>query len=209
MRTGYLAKQFEFMQMDITKPNVKTVNELIQNKFSINLHSDSMRLFWGVFFPDDYLKYVEVLKEMSTENYDDPKYIEKLLPVGSKNFVVTDNLHLSALMKKANFDYLVLDEKIMSENMAFFFPWNHFLHDAFDRKLSQLVDSGVAGKLVDDATFVKRRKVETFDVVLTMDHLDIVFRIWLAGLITALLSFITELITFQLTKKFKNINFYY
>lgn len=116
--------------------------------------------------------------------------------------MVTNNIHVSQLRKRSNFTfkYTQLKEQIISDHIGFYFPWNHFLHEAFDRKLGQMIESGITKKLVDEASFMRVQSTDDYEpLVLTMDHLDVVFQLWLAGLLTSTLEFLLESFIFNVT----------
>lgn len=192
------------MQTDLRKPNVEKISELIEKKATLFHLHEVMRHFWDIFYVDTFWDFNLRNNYIFEPNYSDPKFITNLLPEGSNRFFITDDIHLNKLRKRSNltFKYTQLNEKIMSDHVGFYFPWNHFLHEAFDRKLGHMIDSGVVKKLVEDAAFIREAKCESFNPdVLTMEHLDVVFQIWLAGLCTALLQFIFEYLVYKICYK--------
>lgn len=42
MRTAYQGKQFEFMQQDIRRPDVETIEEMIENNFTLFVPKEAM-----------------------------------------------------------------------------------------------------------------------------------------------------------------------
>lgn len=103
-----------------------------------------------------------------------------------------------------DFKYTILEEKIISDHYGFLFMVNEFMFDAFNRKIVQLVESGVADRIVNSYS-VKLNKTEDKHgpVVLTLDHLGIWFIICLGFLTFAMISLVLELSVNFLTKAFK------
>lgn len=201
IRTGYLAKQFDFMQTDLRKPNMERLSQVIEKKYTIHVLENHFRKFWNIFNPfSNSGTYLSI----SEENYNDPRYIMNLLREGSDQVFFTDDVHVNLLRQQSNFTikFTKLQEVILSDHIGFCFSWNHFLHEAFDRKLGHMIDSGITKKILEDASTTER-KIDFFGpIVLTMDHLDVVFQIWLAGLATATLEFLLEHFAYWISKHF-------
>lgn len=91
-------------------------------------------------------------------------YLKEILVDGAKQGVATDSNSIADIAKKANgtFQHLKLNEKIMSDHWSFLFEEpNSFMFDAFNRKVFQLVESGIAERNVKE--FTSFRKNVTID----------------------------------------------
>lgn len=87
-----------------------------------------------------------------------------------------------------------LVEPLTREHISFAFDANHYIFEAFNTKVVQLVESGLARKFIDDdELFVKEFKATSAGPkVITMDHLEFGFQIWLFLLAVAALVFLLE-----------------
>lgn len=84
IRTGYLAKQFEFLQTDLRIPNVETIDDLKRENFSLYNSCAEMRLFWDTFFDGSYNNVNKFIHD--DVDYNNPEYVKNLLYEGSKIF---------------------------------------------------------------------------------------------------------------------------
>jgi hypothetical protein len=123
------------------------------------------------------------------------KPLIELLVDGANKAYVTDRDWYEELEygSEGTANFAVLEEIVLSDHWGFRFEVNHYMYDAFNRKIVQLVESGLADVLVKNAT-KKWRKVEAEEehVALTIDHLAVWFYLWLILLGIALLAFIVE-----------------
>lgn len=124
------------------------------------------------------------------------EYIEQLLTDGSKRGFMASSDALEVLMKRSNgtFKFTELDEKIITDHVVFYMSENNFLFRSFERRLVQLVDSGIAQYIVDSYAYKQRSKNEDPRRVLTYNHLAIGFQIWLFFLFVAFLCFLLEFV---------------
>jgi hypothetical protein len=120
--------------------------------------------------------------------------IANLLQDGTNRGFITDTDWLSVLVKaaKGNVQFTKLNERIISNYWGLSFDSTSFIYKAFDRKICQLVESGIAEKIVSE--FVSYRSEEVVDepVVLTLSHLEYWFFAWAALLALALVCFVVE-----------------
>lgn len=79
----------------------------------------------------------------------------------------------------------------MSGFLCFAFPKNHFLFEEFNKKIEQLITSGVMQKLIEQ----RKSNVDADEgpSVLTLDHLAIGFCIWAIVALIAFAAFCLEL----------------
>ena len=115
---------------------------------------------------------------------------------GSNNAFITDSEFLSFLEKSVNGTkkFTKLGEKILSNHWGFQFMTNDFMFKAFNTKVKQLVESGLAELIIKNATSANVPKSSNQPVVLTMIHLEIWFKILIMMMIIAFLSFFIEII---------------
>lgn len=133
--------------------------------------------------------------------------LDVLLADGVKKAVITDTNHVSSLAKLSNgtFKYKIMKEKIISDHLSFIMvDPNNFLRKTFNHKMQQLVEAGIAKKIVNDATKTFKLVGAEGPEILTLNHLEVWFIIWLYGLLVALLVFVVEF-SFRNKEKFMKI----
>jgi tRNA(His) 5'-end guanylyltransferase len=105
---------------------------------------------------------------------------------------------LKSILKTTNgrFKYTKLNEKIVSDHLSFIFKRNHFMFEAFNRKLVQMIESGFAEKFVTelDSNYAKHQSDDGTSA-LCFDHLGIGFELWLLFVFTAFGFCLTECMT--------------
>jgi hypothetical protein len=120
----------------------------------------------------------------------------ELLADGSKRAFLTDRDWYEELEYEAGGteNFTILEEIVLSDHWGFRFEANNFMYDAFNRKIDQLVESGLADLIIKNVT-VEWRDIEPDEkhVALTIDHLSVWFYLWLILLAIALLVFILEI----------------
>lgn len=127
------------------------------------------------------------------DNFDTS--LGELLADGVKRAVITDSIHITSLTKSRGgiFKYKIMREKIISDYLSLMMvDPNNTLRTAFDQKMQQLVEAGIASKIVNDATKLNLQIGAEGPEILTLNHLEVWFIIWLYGLLVAFLVFIAE-----------------
>jgi hypothetical protein len=126
---------------------------------------------------------------------DDLKTLVKLLSNGSNRAFITDRDWYEALEyeSKGTAKLAILEEIVLSDHWGFRFEVNSFMYEPFNRKIVQLVESGLADVFVKNATKIWRN-VDADDkhVSLTLAHLSVWFYLWLILMVIALLVFVLE-----------------
>jgi hypothetical protein len=117
------------------------------------------------------------------------KSLVKLLKDGSNRAFVTNRDWYEALEyeSKGTAKFAILEEIVLKDHWGFRFVVNNFMYDAFNRKIVQLVESGLADVFVKNATKKWRNvEAEVKHVPLTMEHLAFWFYLFFALLTAAL-----------------------
>ena len=102
-------------------------------------------------------------------------------------------------LSKGKFKPTRLSERIIMNHLSFVFFNSSFLYKSFNKKLTQLVESGLAERYVNE--FANPYPIENEDggpVVLTFDHLSVGFQIWLLFLFVSFVSFLVEQIVHKM-----------
>ena len=120
--------------------------------------------------------------------------ISDLLADGSNNAFVTDTEFLSFLEKSLNGTkkFTKLNEKILSNHWGFQFMTNDFMFKAFNRKVKQLVESGLADLIIRNANAADKPNILPGPIVLKLFHLEIWFKMLLMMMVLASIIFILE-----------------
>lgn len=97
---------------------------------------------------------------------------------------------------KSRMQLTKLAERVILNHKCFAFEKNAFVYAAFDRKIVQLVESGLADKFIRDyESSIKMENFEEIDgpVVLTLNHLGVGFQIWLLFVFLSIAFFLLEM----------------
>lgn len=134
--------------------------------------------------------------------------VTKLLPDGSNRGFITDTSYLSLMLYYTNgtFKYTQLQENIISDHFGFQFAVNNFIYNAFNRKVVQLVEAGIADRNIKDFCSQCAPKEETSDpLILTHEHLGIWFLVWLGCLLLCFMCFLVEVAMPRKMQKLKSM----
>lgn len=121
--------------------------------------------------------------------------ITDLLEDGSKRAIITDSNKLTSMIENSAeiFKYTRLNEKILTDHWGFLFQDpNNFMFTAFNRKVVQLVESGIAKRNVEQFISGAKPEEQSEPCVLTLDHMGIWFLILLGCLLLSLSCIIME-----------------
>lgn len=109
--------------------------------------------------------------------------------------IASDNL-LNFLIKITNgkFKHTKLKERIIADYMCFYLKSDDPKFKIFDRKIIQLVESGLTDKIRSDHYDGRLVEDESGPTVLTLDQLGVGFQIWLLFLLISSVCFISEFV---------------
>lgn len=126
--------------------------------------------------------------------------IEKLLRDGSNCAFVTNTQYLKYLEKSFNGTkkFTVLKERILSEHWGFMFHVTDYMYKTFNRRIIQLVESGISDLMIRQETKVIPKIEEYKDTPLGMEHLENWFIILLIMLGICTFTFLSENLCFRL-----------
>lgn len=102
----------------------------------------------------------------------------------------SDQLNEPRWKLKQNPPYSVLKEKVISDYVGLVLNKNNFIFDAMNRKVVQLVESGVAQKIIGEQ--VTKKLEHSGPQVLTLEQLKAGFYIWLVCIAISIFAFIWE-----------------
>lgn len=127
-------------------------------------------------------------------NSRDISDIQFVLTDGSKRGILLTNVHSSFYLNQSTpVSHPILNERLISNHMSMCLPKEHVIYHAFNVKIIQMVESGLAKKYVDDYIYKKKIAEQNGPVVLDLDHLGFGFLICLFCLLVAFLCFLIEL----------------
>lgn len=125
-----------------------------------------------------------------------PDFHTQLLVDGSKRAIYTSDEFLQSFIKSSDgkFKYLKLKERIVSDHISYIFERNYFMFEAYNRKILQLVESGIAAKIIQGYNQKTGELAEDGPAVLTLEHLSVGFEIWLLFLLVSSVCFLFEFV---------------
>lgn len=95
---------------------------------------------------------------------------------------------------KGKFKLTKFPERIILNLLSFSYWKNHFANVILDRKFSQLIESGIAERLVENPNNKEVKNSENDEpAVLDLEILSVKFQIWLLFLVLSYVSFCLEL----------------
>lgn len=128
----------------------------------------------------------------------------KLLSVGSNRGFLDSEDQLEYIFENVlePLNFSILQEKVVPVFIGYLQLKDCFIFETLDRKVVQLVESGLAQVLVDKYHVIKKPAGKIGPKVLTFDHLDAGFFVWLACVAVVILVFIVEVIIGKLLSFF-------
>jgi hypothetical protein len=134
--------------------------------------------------------------------------LNDLLADGSKRAFVIFSDYMQYLEPEweGNFKYTKLNEKIMTTLFGFQFTNNHLMFKAYNRKVVQLVESGIADLIIKNHTLKPYQQPFSEPLKLTLDHLGVWFIILAVFCGFAALFFIAEVLVAKVQRSMKNKN---
>lgn len=124
--------------------------------------------------------------------------MEKFLSDGSKNGIILDTDLVEGYLRlsKGKLRLTELAQKIVFNHKSFIFERNHFLYSAFNTKITQLVESGIAKKIISDFgnDYEIERAQAPGPAVLSLAHLGVGFLVCLFFLLISFLCFGFEIL---------------
>jgi hypothetical protein len=126
---------------------------------------------------------------------------KKLINDELKTACVLDSSGIKYLdfLTKGKFTYTLISQRLISDFYGFALPKDYFLNDEFNRRTVQLLESGIIKGIFDKYYRMygaKGWKAESEGPqVLTFDHLEFWFELWLVLIIVCSLSFVVEHLT--------------
>lgn len=97
--------------------------------------------------------------------------------------------------------YAILKEKIISDYVGMALEKNSFLFELINRKVVQVVESGLAQRIMNNYRYIKKYTNDIGPTVLTLDHLYAGFFAWFVCVIVAISVFTCELCSFRKPKR--------
>jgi hypothetical protein len=86
----------------------------------------------------------------------------------------------------------VLKEIVLSDYLGFKFPSNDFMFEPVNRIITQLHESGIAKKIVDDEAAVKYQEKQAEPMPLSLHHFENWFALWGFILVFSVAAFSCE-----------------
>lgn len=136
------------------------------------------------------------MKENSLESRLDHQILEYFLQDGTNRAIVMNSETLKSIiqMTKGAFKHTQLGEKLMSDHVVYWFSKNNFMFEPFNRKITQLVESGLATKYVKDFSKQQQRVLERRTDFFSLDQFICCSRILLLFMLSSALSYFGEML---------------
>jgi hypothetical protein len=135
-----------------------------------------------------YLSFVLTRAEITLLKDQDAWQFSPNLTDGSKRALYANNFGLRHFKQP----YLILKEKIISDLSGLYMTLNSILFKPFNKKIIQMVESGIMEKVLRQKI---KEKEDDQPTVLCIDHLLIWFYLWGGFLLVAGAAFVSEVLT--------------
>lgn len=128
------------------------------------------------------------------------KIMTELLTDGSNRGVLFDRFQFTLFKQivQANPPFSVLQEKVITDYYGIMIHTNSFMFAPTNKKVVQFVESGMAQFLVDKYRYINKFTDDEGPQVLTLDHLDAGFYVWLVCVVFSIFAFIVEIIVHKI-----------
>lgn len=119
-----------------------------------------------------------------------------LLSDGSNNAFITDSEYLKFLEKsnKGSVPFTVLKEKVLTNHWGFMLFSNQFIFKAFNTKIPQLVESGIADYIIQKESQFRKNFENASKIPLSLEHLEHWFKFMLFSYALSGVIFILEFV---------------
>ena len=128
------------------------------------------------------------------------------LPDGSNRCLISDSVWVVFLTSfaKGNYDYIRMNEKILSDHYSFMFPPNHYMFEAFDSKVCQMIEGGIIDFAIKSFPIFDKHRDKSSEgehKILTMEHLGIWFNFLIGLLLLSTSVLIVEILVKYIERK--------
>lgn len=178
LRSVYLGGIFNALQSNDKKPDVKSIDEMIDKKFIFFVYETLAPRVKDFKFFERSVVYPNTEIEI---------YRRKTLNPTSKSAVFNylDQILFTNLLNHKNFTYRICKERFSTNQFVFYFRKNHFLVDDVDEKLELMLMNGNIGYIISqyaNTRFLKQKIENKHPTKLTVHHLNGAFRIlWMCN----------------------------
>jgi hypothetical protein len=221
MRTAYQAKQFDQMTNVLRRIKMTTIDELVDNKYTLltgskfDVSTDSIKRFkqiLGVLIFIIVTFFLRAIQNNLAHQNHPTLHMEMLIQeMNYSNFksaYAISSLDYAETIKRSNEsgfklenDWYFLEQRLYSSYMGLAFPRDHFLYEPFNELIRNLTETGLINVVVDHYfkfDELKPRKKTDEELILTMEQVGVIFLIWLTFLAASLIAFFGEILTFQI-----------
>lgn len=200
IRTCYQSKLYEILQLDLRKPRFETIDQLIENNFTLAVYEDVNNVTRAT--EEELKKFINVT------TFSDDEFAEMLVKVADPSKKMTMRFEIQNFksylthLKLENLPIYQLKETISLSLGGMVFSKFCPYFERFNEIIGQMNANGMSKKNLNDYYKNSDRKPEEIGPqVLSMDHLGIPFLIILMFLSLSCLVFIMELIVHKIHKR--------
>lgn len=215
IRTAYQGKMFEFIKLNVRKPEVKSIEEMVEQNFTFYSFKNLVEwyrnfdIFQGLVFRlhwhfEGFQSLILIhrarLVALESKEFFSDKIYEETSRSGSKQTILICLQDLSPLINSIQTEraFKIIEASSFTTQCGLETSKNNFLNRQVNKKIVQVVESGLMDYWT--AKYVPRPKYfpQPGPQILTMDHLSIGFEIWLCCLLLCFVTFLIE----QMRSKF-------
>lgn len=220
MRTAYQGKMFQFLQKDMRKPEVKSIEEMIENNFTFFVLQDSppfeiMELFQRFVYKKltFFLSYVIFITfliiwfrarfaKISIENFLTTDIFFNISKPGSKKATIMEGQQVPYMVDhlKIKTQPILLDQAFFTIQAGFAIHREFYFNQQLNRKIVQALESGLMNHWKSEINIKPVILDSSEPKVLTMDHLMIGFQVYVLCILICVIAFIWEIIALKLIK---------
>lgn len=213
IRTAWQGKMFEFMQKNMTKPGVQSIEEMIVQNFTFYVRENHIYHFdnteitkrYNIYFYNLLLianLWIYSKRIVAINASTELKLIYESEEIFSSKFKGAIHLQANLLYIYVSSSSGRLFDRIFKtrlglEMSGLAFPIGSKLFEVFDYKLRQLFTGGIINQyassyqnMMDYKRYAHKHIKEP--QVLTMEHLEAGFKIWFASILIAFAAFLCE-----------------
>ena len=199
MRTVYHGSMYGFLQSDMTKRAIESLDEMVERKFKFYIFG------WNANFLDNIgIKRNDIVSV--NENQID-SIMENLKNPDFKSTFVRAQVYVSYInyFQIYNYTYETHQQSLMNAMVVLYFQKSSFFTKPFSMKIRQLTEAGIINLWHQKYLRKHKKTLACGPKVLTMKHFSGIFTIWLCLNFAAVLVFIFEHIVGYCQIKKKNV----
>ncbi|CRK92117.1 CLUMA_CG005842, isoform A [Clunio marinus] len=188
IRNYYQGVMFQFLQTELRRPDIASIDELIKEDFNFYVYKTlESRTKGHPFYNRRVVIEMNEIEKIRNKTLN-PKFKGALF-----NYM-TQVFYLNQLNYK-EFSYRICKEKFLSNPMVFYFQKDFYLVNEFNDKMNDLKENGLINLWISkyvDKRFTNQKETLVGALPLNVHHLLAIFELWIGGLVISFIIFILE-----------------